>query len=205
MADPIMGDHRADPIMTGGACPKCHNLHNPTKCKAHSKRQTGGQCQRSPMAGLDVCSTHGGRTARSKGVAAQHTTEVQIREALGKLTVVPVENPLAELQHLAGEARAWKEACAEHVSRLRAMRYGTEGGEAIRGEILLFERAMDRCLVVLATIAKLNIDERLVRIAEAQKTMVIQAIEAGLSAAGVQGPAAIEAKKVVARHLRVVA
>jgi hypothetical protein len=48
------------------------------------------------------------------------------------------------------------------------MRYSTDGGEAIRGEIVLWERAMDRCLAVLGTIAKLNIDERLVRINERQ-------------------------------------
>lgn len=189
----------------GPLCPKCGAVHDLTKCKAHSKLQRGAQCQRDPMAGQDVCASHGGRAKQNKAAAAVRAAEGQVRETLGYLTIVPIDNPLASLQRLAGEAEAWKEACSEHVSRLRAMRYGTEGGEAIRGEIVLFERAMDRCLMVLATIAKLNIDERLVRIAEAQKMMVIQAIEASLASAGVVGPQAIEAKKVAARHLRSVA
>lgn len=201
MADPIEDQRGADPI---AGCSKCNAVHDPARCKAHSKKQGGGQCQRWPMDGLEVCATHGGRTARSKGVSAQHAAEVELRKTLGRLTIVPVENPLAELQHLAGEAKAWKDKCAEHVANLERMRYGTEGGEAIRGEILLFERAMDRCLAVLATIAKLNIDERLVRIAEAQKTMVVQAIEAALASAGVSGAQAVEAKRVAARHLRAV-
>lgn len=185
-------------------CTKCNTIHDPTKCKAHSKLQQGSQCQLRPMTGQDVCGSHGGRAKQNKAAAAKRTTEVELRETLGRLTIVPVENPLQELKNLAGEAAAWKELCAEHVSRLERMRYGTEGGEAIRGEIQLFERAMDRCLAVLATIAKLNIDERLVRIAEAQKTMVIQAIEAALFAAGLAGPQVVEAKKVAARHLRAV-
>jgi hypothetical protein len=35
--------------------------------------------------------------------------------------------------------------------------------------------------------------------------MVIQAVDAGIAAAGISGPPALEARKVVARHLRVVA
>lgn len=200
-----MSDSTGPGPLTGTPCEKCGKAHDPTKCQAHSKLQRGAQCQLPPMTGQRVCGSHGGRARQNKAAAQVRTTEVQIRQALGKLTIVPVENPLAELQHLAGEAKAWKELLADHVAKLTAMRYGTEGGEAIRGEVQLFERAMDRCLQVLATIAKLNIDERLVRIAEAQKTMVVQAVDAAIAAAGITGPPAIEARKTVARHLRSVA
>lgn len=186
-------------------CQKCSNVHSPNKCKAHSKLQGGNQCQLPPMAGQSVCGSHGGRTQRSKAAAAKRVTEANLRSTLGALTVVPVENPLAELQRLAGEARAWKELCASHVANLERMRYGMEGGEAIRGEIILFERAIDRCLAILGTIAKLNIDERLVRIAEAQRDMVIEALDAGIKKAGVSGPLALSARAEAARHLRVVA
>ena len=188
--------------MTTDVCERCGAVHDPAKCKAHAKRQGGAQCQLPPMDGQEVCGVHGGRNPKARAAGAARVAETKMREALGRLNVVPVENPLAELQSLAGEAKAWKELCAEHVANLKAMRYGTDGGEAIRGEIVVFERAMDRCIVVLTAIAKLNIDERLVRIAEGQKTMVIQAVDAGIAAAGITGPAAIEARKVVARHLR---
>lgn len=193
------------PVVPGGPCPKCGTVHDPARCQAHSKRQAGAQCQSHPVRGLTVCKTHGGGSPQSKAASATWQAAEQLKQKLGTLTVVPVDNPLLELQHLAGEARAWKELCAAHVARLERMRYGTEGGEAIRGEILLFERAMDRCASVLALIAKLNIDERLVKIAEGQKEMILRALEAGLASAGVTGDAARTARQAAARHLRVVA
>jgi len=185
-------------------CQKCGQVHDPSRCKAHSKRQGGSQCLKTPMVGQEVCDVHGGRSAMSKAKGLQRVAAEQLRAQLGTLTVVPVQNPLEELQRLAGEARAWKELCAQHVAKLERMRYGTEGGEAIRGEILLFERAMDRCAQVLATIVKLDIDDRLVRIAEAQKTMILKALEAGLASVGVTGEQATTAKVAAARHLRAV-
>lgn len=191
--------------MTGDVCERCGKIHDPTKCKAHAKRQGGAQCQLPPMDGQEVCGVHGGRNPKARAAGAARVAETKMREALGRLNIVPVENPLLELQSLAGEATAWKQMCAEHVSNLRSMRYGTDGGEAIRGEIVLFERAMDRCIVVLTAIAKLNIDERLVRIAESQRNMIVQAVDAAIAAAGITGPPAIEARKAVGRHLRAVA
>lgn len=193
------------PAVPSGPCPKCSTEHDPTRCQAHSKLRAGGQCGNRPLKGLTVCRTHGGNTARARAAGKNRQAAAQLREQLGTLYVTPVDNPLRELQVLAGEARAWKELCAAHVAKLERMRYGTEGGEAIRGEIVLFERAMDRCAQILAIIAKLNIDERLVRIAEGQKDMILRALEAGLSTAGVTGDAARTAKQAAARHLRVVA
>lgn len=186
------------------ACAKCAAVHDPTLCKAHSKRQAGGQCKNMPMHGQAVCHVHGGRRGATKAAAATRLVAEQMRKELGSLTITPVDNPLVELQRLAGEARAWKELCAEHVAKLERMRYGTEGGEAIRGEIILFERALDRCAAVLSTIVKLDIDDRLVRIAEAQKNMILAAIEAGLGAVGVSGDQARTARLAAARHLRAV-
>lgn len=205
MSKPMTAPTGTPPITAGDVCEKCGKAHDPSKCQAHSKLQQGGQCQLAPMTGQRVCGSHGGRARQSKAAAATRTAEQKIRQQLGKLTVTPVENPLLELQTLAGEARAWKELCAEHVANLERMRYGTEGGEAIRGEVVLFERAMDRCLSILATIAKLNIDERLAEITIQQKQTVIRAIDAALSAAGVDGDAAAGARKVAARHLRLAA
>jgi hypothetical protein len=203
MIDPIGQLTPEHPV--AGSCPKCGNLHDPTKCKAHSRRNDGNQCLLPPMLGQQVCNMHGGRSPRAKAAGLGVVAENRLRQELGRLTVTPVANPLQELQNLAGEAQAWKELLAGHVARLSHLRYSTDGGEAIRGEIQLFERAMDRCLAVLATIAKLNIDERLVRIQEEQKNMILRAIDMALSSAGVNGTAAAQAKQVAARHLRSVA
>lgn len=186
-------------------CTKCHAVHDPTKCKAHSKQQAGGQCQRAPMDGQQVCYTHGGRAPQNVAAAETRKTEEKIRRTLGQLVSTPVANPLAALQELAGEAQAWKELCADHVAQLERMRYGTEGGEAIRGEIILFERAIDRLGRLLVDIAKLNIDERLAKVSEMQLDLVTRAITAWMAEQGMSGEQQLEARRGVARHLRLIA
>jgi len=195
-------------LAPGEVCTKCGQVHNLTLCKAHlshkHKDRPGQQCQHPPMHGQKVCQTHGGR---APGAVVQGRKEYEaavLKERLGKLTIVPVDNPLLELQRLAGEAVAWKNLMADHVAKLTSMRYGTEAGEAIRGEVQLFERAMDRCGQILGLIAKLNIDERLVAIEERRRDMILAALEAGLSKAGLSGVQAVEARKTVAAHLRIV-
>jgi hypothetical protein len=178
------------------------------------------QCGGPKVKGLNFCNSHGGRSKAAKAisqayVAEQYATKIakqattrRIRMVMGEFPNERIENPLQELQLLAGEMKAWKQAMAERVADLleaEKLRYGTDGGEAIRGEILLYERAMERLATTLAAIAKLNIDERLVKIAEAQKDMILAAIEAGLAKIGVTGSAAVEAKVEAGRHLRLLA
>lgn len=207
------------PPPDGPPCLDCNTPHDPKRCQGHSKMQAGKQCKGWPRPGLKVCKRHGGhsRESRAKSEAfvadrlatttAQHEVTRRVRMVMGSFTSVRIENPLSELQLLAGEMRQWKEAMAERVADLleaEKLRYGTDGGEAVRGEILLYERAMDRLAQTLAAIAKLNIDERLVKIQEGQRDMILAALEAGLSRAGVTGPLAVEARVEAARHLRLV-
>jgi hypothetical protein len=128
------------------------------------------------MLDQDVCAAHGGRAPQARRAAAAATAEKKLRTTLGRLTIAPVDNPLEELRHLAGEARAWKELIAAHVAELTSVRYSTDGGEQVRGEIQLFERALDRCNNILIGIARLNLDERLVRISERQVDAVVSAL-----------------------------
>jgi hypothetical protein len=207
--------------LEGPPCLTCGNVHDPKRCQGHSRNHGGQQCRSWKVAGLNVCRRHGGGTkaARAKsqaivaeGIASRAAVDQVTRRVRmligGQFPSSRIDNPLQELQLLAGEMKQWKEAMAERVADLleaEKLRYGTDGGEAIRGEIVLYERAMDRLATTLATIAKLNIDERLVRIAEAQRDMILGAIDAALTKAGVTGPAAVEARTEAARHLRVVA
>lgn len=63
---------------------------------------------------------------------------------------------------------------------------------------------MDRCAMVLGLIAKLDIDTRLVQIFQQQADAVVRAVEAGIAFAEITGPAAMEARQVVARKLRLI-
>lgn len=181
------------------------NYTKAKRCGATAKT-TGKQCGYSAIPGGVVCRFHGGRAPQVKAAAERRLAEAELQEELheelGRLNIEAVGNPLMALGQLAGEIMAWKTLVAKRVSRLKDIGYAGEYGEQVKAEVLVFERALDRCASVLATIARLNIDERLAAIDAATKLMVIRALEAGLASQGVVGPAASAAKKVAARHLR---
>jgi len=112
-------------------------------------------------------------------VIAAHEALVE----LARRGVQPVDNPLAALAGLAGEIVTVKDIFRERVARLQeeSWRYQDDkGGEQLRAELALYERALDRSARVLADIARLKIDERLAAITEAQGQMVAAVIVAVL-------------------------
>ena len=180
------------------------------RCWARSKKKDGGQCGSIAMIGQNVCRMHGGAAAQNLKKAKQRVAEAAVEEetrrALAVLDVAPVDNPLTALSEVAGQILAWKDRLSFRVNALNnEIRYSDDkGGEQLRAEVALYERALDRSVTVLGTIARLNIDERLAAISEKQADVVITAIEAALAHAGITGDRAVEAKKVAARHLRAV-
>lgn len=198
-------------LAPGQICPKCNAPHNMAHCQAHSRRQGGNQCERTPIAGMDVCSSHGGRSplaqqARDARIQAGNAVAAAAVATIVRPTrFVPVTNPLLELQLLAGEAKWWKETMSDWVAQLKSVRYGTDGGEAIRGEVILFERAIDRCLNILVAIAKLEIDERLVRIEAQRRDMIVGAVLAGLDKIQLSDADKAIVRAEVASRLRIIA
>jgi len=75
-------------------------------------------------------------------------------------------HPVEELLKLATEVIDWKERISLRVQQLGDLTIGDLA--QVRGEVVLFERALDRCTTVLGAIAKLNLDERLVKLSERQ-------------------------------------
>lgn len=148
---------------------------------------------------------HGGKSPQAIAAGKARKIEGEIRETLGRLQVVPVGDPLTELQRFAGEVIAWKDLAAGHVAKLKAMRYSAEAGEHIRGEIIVFERALDRVGQLLVNIARLNIDERLARVSERQVEAFETALTRALTERGMSREQQREVKVDVARHLRVIA
>jgi len=142
------------------------------------KRQGEGTCRKpagwgTPHPGIGRCKLHGGSTPNHRTAA----TEERARRELARLNLPPVEDPLTELARVAAEVVAWKDAIGGKVNELTSLRYEAgEGGEQLRSEVALWERALDRCERFLTAMARLNIDERLARISEAQAAAVIAAI-----------------------------
>lgn len=174
------------------------------RCAATAKR-TGKPCRRAPVPGASVCSVHGGAAPQTRAKAAERVLEREARALLARLEVAPVGDPLIELSRLAGQVLAWRDTCAELVNQLSSVRYeGAGSGEQLRAEVVLFERALDRCAHLLVAIARLDIDTRLAAIADRQADVIVRAVEAGLAAVGVTGEAVQVARSTVARHLRTV-
>lgn len=149
------------------------------QCTATAKA-TGQRCGRLANRGTTVCRVHGGNAPGVRAKAVERLTEEKARAELGKLAALlgpadPVEDPLRELLQLGGEARRWKELLAGRVAELTSVGYEGIAGEQLRAEVAVFERALDRLAGILATIARLNIDERLSKINESQADTLFKA------------------------------
>lgn len=155
--------------------------------------------------GFGRCRKHLGNAPTVARAAERERVEAGVRAELARLDVVPVDNPLAELQKLAGQVLAWKDAIGEMVNRLDEIRYEDEhGGEQLRAEVALFERAMDRCERVLVAMARLNIDQRLAWITQEQARLTNEVLKGALADLGIdRSDAAVRA--AMARRLRMAA
>lgn len=171
------------------------------RCKAKSK-STGERCKRSRTPGHLVCRLHGSASPQAQAKAqerlAAQAAQAELDKAIARFQIEPVDDPLTALKMLAGEVLAWKNAIREHVHKLTALRFATDYGDQVRGEVVLFERALDRCVSVLGVIAKLNIDDRLAAVTERQAQMLEDALFSAFEAAGVT-MADVDMKRAVAR------
>ena len=153
------------------------------KCAGRSSR-TGEPCQAYPVRGAKVCVAHGGKAPQVKAKAAERQAEEQARAVLARLDVAPVDAPLSELAKITGQVIAWKDAIAAKVNELTSLRYENEnGGEQLRAEVGLLERAFDRCEKFLTAMARLNIDERLAAISEQRAEKIMEMLAAALERA----------------------
>jgi hypothetical protein len=140
----------------------------------------------------------------AKAAHEQKLDEQAARE-LARLNVPPVTDPLTELARLAGQAVAWKDSMAAKVNELSGIRYSTEtDGEQLRAEIVLCERALDRCITTLGAMAKLNIEEWLAGIRRQTADMLERALEAALAASGAGLDGQQAARQAFRANLRVV-
>jgi hypothetical protein len=173
-----------------------------------AKRQGAGTCAQpagwgTAHPGFGRCKLHGGSSPT--GIKAAAAAEG--RFLLGVLVPdrEPVDDPSRELRRVGAITLTWLEACQETIQHLKSFRYlDDKGAEQLRSEIPMFERAMDRATVLLATLAKLGLDEREVAVSEAKAQMLLRALEAGLAENGITGPQAAAVKQATGRHLKLI-
>ena len=184
-------------------------IHNPKYCGAR-KKQGEGTCVQpagwgTPHAGVGRCKFHGGSSPNAVKAGEVALVEKQARALFGQLVpeIMPVDNPLAAYAELAGRVLAWMQLMDQLLGELKSLGYSSDySGEQVYAAVQLYERSMDRANVVLGSYARLRIDERLAEITEKQKLTVIRAIEAAMDEIGVQDEQRADARRRVARHLR---
>lgn len=187
------------PMRQGRWCDQ-HGRHECTRPRKNGR----GPCHGTPVTGSDKCRMHLGEAAAPVIAAAK--LEQEAARLLYQRDAAPVTDPLSALQKLAGRAAAWEDIIGEKVNELRSIRYSTdEGGEQIRGEIAVMERAMDRLGRLLVDIAKLNIEERLAGIRKQTADMLERALDAALEASGAGLDGKAKAREAFKRQLKVVA
>lgn len=185
--------------------------HGVARCGG-KKKQGGGTCTQPAGWGTDHpgvgrCKLHGGCTPNQVAAAGRELLERRARMLFEKVApeIVPVDNPLEAYRMFAGRVMAWLGLMEQLLADLESPRYRGQTAEQIRGEVLLYERAMDRANAVLGTYAKLNIDERLARISEEQGKLLYAAVMAGLQDARLSAEQLDVARRGIARELRLVA
>lgn len=174
------------------------------------KRQGEGYCTRpagwgTDHAGFGTCKLHLGSTPIQSVKAKTEMVMREAREAVRKFDIVPVQDPLTELQRIAGELIAVKNWLRGHVERLETIRYEGRAGEQVRAELVVYQASLRDATSALATIVKLGIDERLSRIQESAVASIVEAVDRGVRESGITGSQAVQVKAAIAGHLRMVA
>lgn len=176
------------------------------QCRATSK-QSGQRCKRPCGPGAVVCHIHGGNAAQVKGKAMERAVAAKARRVLADLgeDPDPLGNPLIALEDVARRMIALTEVTGNLVADLKSIRYSTPdgGGEQTRAELAAYMRILKDTADVLEKINRLDLDGQLNRIKAAQAAWVLEAVMAGLDAAGVEGEqrtaGRLEAAKVLRR------
>jgi hypothetical protein len=180
-----------------------------TTQKCTAKRRDGQQCTMYAMLGQNVCRMHGGKSPQAMRKAALRVIEGEALAAVSKFGAMrPVTDPLSALQEVVGELVAVKDWIRGRVELIDAEIMRTTDdkmAEQMRAEWTAYTGMLNSCVNGLATLGKLNIDERMAKIDETMAEHIITALKHGFAAAGVTGDALNAGLAAAGRHLRSVA
>lgn len=169
-----------------------------------AKTRVGGTCKYPAMMGGSRCNCHGGSAPRAKAAAARRLAEAKATKAIQREGIAPLGDPVELLRQLAAEAVALKDYFSDRLRELESLRYQGNTGEQLRSEVALYERALDRSQKFLHDLARLGLDERQVRVSEAQLLILVGVISRGLAAAGLPDDLRESARASIAAEMRLI-
>jgi hypothetical protein len=176
------------------------------------KRQGEGCCRQVAGFGTDhvghgPCKFHGGSTPSVSRGAHRQAAESRAHALVAAEGLEPVADPVAVMTLLAAESVALVGAFRVMVADLDGLRYQGGAGEQLRAEVGLYERALDRAEKFANNLAKLGLEERAVKVTEAQAgvlaTLVTEVLDSPeLALTPIQ---AATARKLIAERARALA
>lgn len=204
-------------------CDQCGLPHVTTSgnraCKAH-KAGSGGEigCRQEPIKGGAVCHYHGGAVPQVRAAAeerlALEKAEKELKKFGVKVVVDPAEELLDLIAHTAGYVRFLRTR-VELIHSEEDMVWGKSrektGGEDFGTTyeakpnvwIQMLDHWSEKHAKLLVDALKLNLDERRVRVAEAQGNALIRVLDGVLQELG-HNPTDTKTAEIVARHLKLV-
>ena len=147
---------------------------------------------------------HGASSPQARLAAKRRLAQAAATRAINRNGIAPVGDPIEGLRSLAAEAVALKDFFSDRLKALEELRYQGNTGEQLRAEVGLYERALDRSQKFLHDLARLGLDERQVRVSEAQTAIFAGVIARALSAAGLPEETAVLVRSSIANELRLV-
>ena len=176
------------------------------RCVAKSKA-SGKRCNSWAIEGGTVCYMHGGASPIVKAAAQQRVHAQRIaasaQATLAHEGISPVEDPLEELGRLASASNALMQALGARVNALSDLEhFDAKNSPAIKAEVQMYERAMDRTHRLLDSLVKHGYTEREIKIQETQVMLVSGVIKRVLSALGLSAEQQKNAQVLLATEFR---
>jgi hypothetical protein len=212
-----------------GCPPTCPGPDAHTRCRGHNR--AGGPCRQGAVRGtqtegnpIGVCRHHGGRAPQVVAAAERRLAAEAARHAINQLTLSRDVDPgtalLEEVQRAAG-AVAYCEAQIQALDPgliVRGVRWtrrsedpekgvttSSEAGPALNEWVRLWQSERDRLVVAARAALAADVDERQVRLAEAQGQLVADVIDRVLDGLDLSEGQRARVPEVVPAALRLVA
>lgn len=172
-----------------------------SQCTAQSKR-SGERCKRRPHPGVSVCHVHGAGSAKVQAAAKRRRDRDRARALIGALLhdsdAEAITDPYAELLRLGGVLRNAANVAGERLNALDSIRnLDDKGSEQLRSEAVLWREIVTMSQRTLVDIARLDIEDRHLRLEAAKVAAILTVLEDGMRAAALDDGQAYRFRQAV--------
>jgi hypothetical protein len=174
---------------------------NAARCSSTSRR-SGERCKNPAVTGSDPARCRFHLFRKVSDVKAELEVAARQREAVAVLQAhgaQPVEDPVGELLQLGGDFQARTQAAARILERLCT---DSAPAEMTQAAERAHERWADRYARLLTDLARLGIEERHVRVREADARRIVAAVDGALAEADLSEDQRAAVRSLIVDHLR---